>query len=545
MTHTQILIHKMSYHLPNGLALFTNLNLALSNHKIGLVGKNGIGKSTLIKLIAGELHLHAGSIHMHGNIAYVGQNSIISPEFTVAKILGYEDKLNALHRIEHGSSDPIDFSILNDDWTIKDRLQKVLKMFGLDAISQNSKISNLSGGELTRLLLTKAFSSSADFILLDEPTNHLDMHAREELYHVIQNWKGGLIVASHDRTLLNLMDEIVEISSLGVSSFGGNYDAYKAQKECLTDAKKNQFYQAKIFLEKTKRSVQITKEKHEQRQTQGRMLRKRGDQPKILLDAMKNRSTASLEALNSQHGRMLDSAHEKLRVAKEQLELVDEIHVALPNTYVPNGKVILEIKDLTFVYSEASNPIIDGFNLTMKGSRRIALSGKNGAGKTTLINLILSSIHSPFQKTNTQLHPLRGKIYLGTERVSYLDQNANQLNPDISILDNFMKLNCDVKVNDAYQALAQFLFKNVTALKLVKHLSGGEKLRALLACTLMSSHPPQLLILDEPTNHLDINSMKSIESALQNYMGAMIIISHDLTFLEAIGIERIIYAPFT
>jgi ATPase subunit of ABC transporter with duplicated ATPase domains len=150
-----------------------------------------------------------------------------------------------------------------------------------------------------------------------------------------------------------------------------------------------------------------------------------------------------------------------------------------------------------------------------------------------LIKLILS-----------QLKPLYGKIYLGTERINYLDQNASQLNHELSILDNFLQLNVDATENEAYQALAQFLFKNVLALKLVKHLSGGEKLRALLACILKSSHPPQLLILDEPTNHLDLSSMKNIESALKNYQGAMIVISHDQTFLESIAIERIIYAPF-
>jgi ATPase subunit of ABC transporter with duplicated ATPase domains len=481
MTHPQILIHEMSFNLPTGHTIFNKLRLALAKQKIGLVGKNGIGKSTLIKLIAGELHPLSGSIHIEGTLDQVPQNPSISSELTVAGILGYEEKLNALHRIKQGSSDPNDFSILNDDWAIKDRLRKALKLFGLDMISQDMKLNMLSGGELTRLLLTKAFSSNADFLLLDEPTNHLDMYAREQLYHAIQKWEGGFIVASHDRTLLNLMDDIVEISSLGVSSFSGNYDAYKAQKECLTDTRQNQFFEAKKSLEKTKNSIQLTKEKHEQRQAQGRVLRKRGDQPKMLLDAMENRSTASQGSLLIRHNRMLDSAHEKLQIAKKQLELIDEIHVELPSTHVPNVKVILELEDLIFSYYEAREPLINNFNLMINGPERIALSGDNGSGKTTLIKLILN-----------QLHPAHGKIYLGTERVSYLDQNANQLNPDLSILENFMKLNGDAKENDAYQVLASFLFKNVTALKLVKHLSGGEKLRALLACTLMSNHPPQL-----------------------------------------------------
>lgn len=544
MTHSQILIHEMSFNLPTGHAIFNKINLALTKQKIGLVGKNGIGKSTLIKLIAGELHPLSGSIHIAGKVEQVAQNPLISSELTVAGILDYEEKLNALQRIEQGSSDPNDFSILNDDWAVKDHLRKTLTMFGLDMISEDLKLNMLSGGELTRLLLTKAFSSNADFLLLDEPTNHLDTHARKQLYHAMQKWQRGLIIASHDRALLNLMDEMVEISSLGVSSFGGNYDAYKAQKECLTNARQNQFLEAKKSLEKTKHSIQLTKEKHEQRQAQGRVLRKRGDQPKMLLDAMEDSSTASQGSLLTRHNRMLDSAHKKLCAAKEQIEIVDEIHVSLPKTYVPNGKVILELEDLTFSYSEISKSLINGFNLMIQGPKRIAFSGNNGSGKTTLIKLILASMDSDLSRDAARLRPSRGKIYLGTDRVSYLDQNANQLNADLSIVENFMKLNCDAKENDAYQALAQFLFKNVAALKLVKHLSGGERLRALLACTLMSNHPPQLLILDEPTNHLDIHSMISIESALKNYQGSMIVISHDQAFLESIGIERIIYAPF-
>ena len=253
----------------------------------------------------------------------------------------------------------------------------------------------------------------------------------------------------------------------------------------------------------------------------------------MLLDAMENRSTASQGSLLIRSNRMLDAAHEKLRFAKEQLEIQDEIHISLPKTYVPNGKMILEIEHLIFCYHQTTEPLISDFSLTIQGAERIALCGENGSGKTTLIKLILN-----------QLKPSHGKIYLGTERINYLDQHASQLNPELSILDNFLQLNVDATENEAYQALAQFLFKNVSANKLVKYLSGGEKLRALLACTLKSSNPPQLLILDEPTNHLDLNSMKSIESALKNYQGAMIVISHDQTFLESITVERIIYAPF-
>lgn len=534
MTHTHILIQGMSFNLSTGQALFTKLNLALTKHKIGIVGKNGVGKSTLLKLIAGELHSSAGSIQINGNLFYVQQNPIICAQTTVAKILGYETKLKALYSIEQGSTDPDDFAILNDDWLILDKLQKLLIPFGLAHLSPETTLQTLSGGELTRLFLVQAFSSNADFILLDEPTNHLDIQARTALYHAIQTSTSGIIVASHDRALLNLMDEIVEISSLGVSSFGGNYDTYKTQKDSLTEARQSQFLEAKQSLEKAKRSVQLTKEKHEQRQSQGKALRARGDQPKMLLDAMANRSTAMQGSLTIRHNKMLNNANQKLHLAKEQLEMIEEIYVALPNTHVPNGKVILTVENLYFAYP-GKNTLINNFNLYLQGAKRFALTGNNGSGKTTLIKLILSQANL----LQDRLYPSDGKIYLGTERVSYLDQHASQLHAELSILENFMRLNVNATENEAYQALASFLFKNTAALKLVKHLSGGEKLRALLACTLLSQQPPQLLILDEPTNHLDIHSLKSIESALKNYQGAMIVVSHDQVFLAAIGVEAI------
>jgi ATPase subunit of ABC transporter with duplicated ATPase domains len=413
MTHPQILIHEMSFNLPNGKGLFSKLNLAFAKQKVGLLGNNGMGKSTLIKLMVGELHPSSGSIQIDGTIAYVQQNPPFNSELTVAKLLGHEEKLHALHRIEQGSTDPNDFVILNDDWLIKEKLVRELAMFDLDTLSPFSHLSTLSSGQVTKLMLTKSFLSNADFLLLDEPTNHLDSHACKKLYEAMLKWQCGLIVVSHDRSLLNLMDEIVELSSLGLSCFGGNYNAFKEQKDCLVNAKQNQLLEAKNGLEKIKRSTQLTKEKHEQRQAKGRNLRKRGDQPKMLLDAMENRSTASQGSLLIRSNRMLDAAHEKLHYAKEQLEVLDEIHVSLPETYVPKGKVILEIERLCFSYDQTTQPLINNFSLIIKGAERIALCGGNGSGKTTLVKLILN-----------QLKPFNGKIYLGIKHINYLDQNV-------------------------------------------------------------------------------------------------------------------------
>lgn len=535
MTQPQILIHEMSFNLPTGNTLLTQFNLALTKQKIGLVGKNGMGKSTLIKLITGELTPTSGAIHIVGKVASIPQEWSPGQQsgLTAGRLLGFEAKLKALARIEQGSVDMNDYHILNDDWLIKEKWQAALRMFDLH-LSADAPLCSLSGGELTRLLLTRVFLSKADFLLLDEPTNHLDNDACKKLYKAITQWQGGLIIASHDRTLLNLMDEILELSSLGVTSYGGNYTAYQEQKRALTQAKQKQLVEAKQFLAKTQQSIQTTKEKHEQRQAQGKRLRKRGDQPKILLDAMENRSTASKGSLLIRHNRMLTVAQEKMRLAKEQVEMNEELRITLPKTRVPNGKIILEMENVSFAYSKSTIPLISNFNLKLQGPERIALCGNNGSGKTTLIKLILN-----------QLAPIQGHIYLGTDRIHYLDQHAKQLAPDLSILENFLKLNPDTTENEAYQALALFLFRNDAARKMVNALSGGEKLRAALACILQSSQPPQLLILDEPTNHLDLNSMLTIESTLKQYEGAMIVIAHDQAFLEAINIARKVYAPFT
>ncbi len=534
MQHSsQILIHQLNFTLANGKSIFDKLSLSFSSCKTGLIGKNGIGKSTLMKLIAGELTPSSGSIHCEGKIAYLPQNPIINPELTVAGLLGFEEKLSAYNRIVQGSIDERDFAILNEDWNIEERLQQQMHYFGLHYLPYDRPLASLSGGEVTRLLLTKVFLSDCDFLLLDEPTNHLDSPARKQLYQAIVNWQGGLIVISHDRALLNLMDEIIELNTLGAVSYGGNYELYVEQKAIEKAARELELHDAKKLMQKSKQTIQTSREKHEQKQSYGRKLRKSGSIDKMAANSKKGRSERTQSKLLTQEERLLGQAKTQIQSAQEKIEISEEIHIDLPATRVPNGKMILDLEDLTFSYSISERLLIQNFHLKMQGPERIALTGANGTGKTTLVNLILGN-----------LKPASGKIMVGTEYVSHLDQNASLLDPHSSVLHNFLRLNPETNEQGAYFSLAQFLFKNVTALKLVKDLSGGEKLRALLAAVLLSTHPPQLLILDEPTNHLDLDSIKSIESALNNYQGAMIVISHDQKFLENVGIERVIEAPF-
>ncbi len=506
MQHSQfqILVNQLSY--GNDKPLFQSLSLAFGNEKTGLIGRNGVGKSTLLKLLMGEITAESGSIQITGTVAYCPQQMNIPASTTVADLLEIQNELGTIRRY--------------------------LNVFGLKHIDLYQSAADLSGGERTRLLLAKVFSSNADFLVLDEPTNNLDITARELLYDAVSRWNKGLLIVSHDRTLLNLMDRTIELTSLGADIYGGNYDHYEEQKLLRRDATQRELSDAKKALNKTRTSAQATRERGEQKRSQGRKLFLTGKIDKLFARAQQGRSERTHGRSTRQAENQINDAQQKVTAARAKIEVHEDIIVDLPATHVPNGKIIV---DLEHVYFSPKNKctIINNFSLCMTGPERIALIGANGSGKTTLVKLILG-----------ELTATTGKIFIGTEHISYLDQQAKTLNPELSIAANFLRLNPEAKPIDAHAALAKFLFRNTAAHKLVKNLSGGEKLRAELACALMAKHPPQLLILDEPTNHLDLASIAGIESALKNYQGAMIVISHDMRFLENIDVSKFVRAPF-
>jgi len=529
-----ILIKQICYAIGTNKPIFENFSLSFNLAKTGLVGKNGIGKSTLLKLIMQEIQPDSGSIETNGSIAYCPQELHITSELTVSDLLGVTQKLEALTRILNGCVNEIDFVTLSDDWSIRENIQKQLATFGLAYIELTRSIHSLSGGEKTRLMLAKVFLSQPDFIIFDEPTNNLDLTSRQALYTAIEQWGKGILVVSHDRSLLNLMNQIVELTSLEVNFYGGNYDHYLEQKAFVLASNEQQLLDAKKRAVQTKSSIQASYEKREQKQSRGRNLFLTGKIDRITANSKKGRSEKT-QCKNARLGESMQAnAEEQLERAKSKIEVNYEIDVSLPKTKVANGKILVSMEAVTFTHSEACTPIINQFTLKIAGPERIALLGPNGSGKTTLVKLI-----------RNELTPSQGSIYIGTDYVSYLDQNVATLDYEASILDNFIRINPTIHEKDARHSLAHFLFRNVSALKIVKNLSGGEKLRALLACVLMSENPPHLLILDEPTNHLDFDSIISIESALKQYQGALIIISHDQKFLENIGVQRTITAPFS
>lgn len=498
MSAPRIQLHHLSYSIFDTAVQFGNVNLSLSQKRYGIVGDNGIGKTTLFKLILGELKPETGFIEVNGSIAYLPQAYHFDPNMTVGELM-------------------------EEDW----RFYQYLALLGESDLDVTTMILDLSGGQKTKLLLIKAILADADFILLDEPTNHLDQDSKNALYEWMDHYQKGLILISHDRELLEHMDEVIEITTKGIAQYGGNYSLYREQKALHIESAQHDLAVAQQKLKAVKRNNQLTREKHEQRQRKGKALRQGGHIDKLTANAMRGRSEKSHSRNTAQADSMTQNAEARLWQAKAKLEIKETLKIDLSATAVPQGKVVLSIEDLTFAYPN-QQPLFEHFNLHLTGPERIAIVGKNGSGKTTLLKLVLREIV-----------PQVGEIKLGVDYVCYLEQSVAFLVPDQSILDNLFNSNTQYTPQDAHAALARFGFKNTQALKKVKDLSGGEKIRAGLAVSLMSATPPQLIILDEPTNHLDISSIEAVEYALSQYQGAMLIVSHDQQFLENIGATEI------
>lgn len=522
-----IALSNLHYTTPDAQPLFTGLDLGFAAERTGLVGRNGVGKTTLLRLIAGEIEPRAGGVRVAGTLAMLRQSVQPPPGARVADLFAVTDALALLARAEAGAATADELA--DADWTLESRIEVALARVGL-AATPDTALARLSGGQRTRAALAAAILAEPDFLLLDEPTNNLDRDGRQAVVDLIAGWRAGAIVVSHDRELLEEMDAIVELTSLGAARYGGNWSAYRARKAADLAQAEQGLADAERRSAEVAREVQAASERKARKDKGGRKKAAKGDMPRILLGAMKDRAEDSGGAGARLAARKRDEAGDALAAARSRVEVLQPFTVAIAPSGLAANRLVVDVAEATTGYA-SGEPVIETLSFTIVGPERVAITGPNGSGKTTLLALLTG-----------QLQPWAGRVRVIAEH-AMLDQTVSLLDPAQSIRDNFRRLHPETDENACRAALARFRFRADAALQVVGTLSGGQMLRAGLACTLGAPKPPLLLILDEPTNHLDIDSLEAVEAGLAAYDGALLVVSHDAPFLDAIGVTRRVELP--
>ncbi|MCX6168201.1 MAG: ABC-F family ATP-binding cassette domain-containing protein [Ignavibacteriales bacterium] len=494
-----------------GLNLFEDVNLRISKHdKIALVGSNGTGKSTLLKLLYGIERPETGEIFRQKGIriGYLQQDLISSKGQTLfAEVKSSLPDLKSLDEREkeileglntptlldedreelveelgeiHHKKDEIDF------YSADSKIEKVLAGLGFKNKDFARSTAEFSGGWQMRIQLAQILLAENDLILLDEPTNHLDLDTLTWLEEFLQNFKGSLVIVSHDRHFVDsVTNKTLEVFDKQIGFFPGNYSSYLKFKD--------------------ERDIQL----RAQQKTQEKKIK----ETEKFIERFRYKSTKS----------------KQVQSRIKQLEKLDSISIAEEEKRIElrfpepprSGVVPVELKNVSKSYAELD--VLKNVDLLIERGDKIAIVGPNGAGKTTLAKII-----------GGKLEPSSGEINYGhNTMVSYYEQEvADALNPEDDLIDTLEEMNNDLSVGHIRSILGSFLFSGDDVFKKVKVLSGGEKSRVALARLLLTQS--NLIILDEPTNHLDFSSKEILKRALVEFSGTLIIVSHDIDFLESI-----------
>ena len=556
-----IVCHDLSFSWPDGTAVLTGLDAAFSPGRTGLIGVNGSGKSTLLRLIAGRLTPAAGGVTVVGEVGYLPQDLTLDAAATVASLLGITATLDAIAAIESGDVSAAMFDAVGDDWDIADRARAELDRLGLTHVRLDDTVGTLSGGETIMTALTALFLRRPEVILLDEPTNNLDADARRTLYAAVAAWPGVLVIVSHDRELLARVDQIADLSGGTLRMYGGNLGDYEAQRAAEQAAAGQAVTTAAAELRREKRDLADAQVKQARRDRQGRQVAASGSIPHIVAGGRKRKAQVTAGKSWDIHLERIEAAAARLREAQDAVRDDAEIRVDLPGTAVPHGRTVLTVTGLDGPWHpalsrrERARPDDNHGNarpddnrgdirpddthggvhpddnralgtLIVRGPERVALTGPNGAGKTTLLRACTGQAVLP--GVDVRLNGAFG----------YLPQRLDILDESLTVAQNVQAKAPSASPNAVRAGLARFLFRGARADQRAGELSGGERFRAVLAALLLAEPPPQLLVLDEPTNNLDMASARQLVDALACHRGAVLVVSHDRSFLGMIGITR-------
>jgi ATPase subunit of ABC transporter with duplicated ATPase domains len=485
-----IVARDVAYEFSNGRELFQDLSFSLSAVRSALVGPNGVGKTCLARLLAGQIEPSRGVIQRQGPVTLFAQRQPPEP-------IAVADYLASV-----------------DQWSLtRDRL--------LANIDPQALCTTLSGGQWMRVRLARALDDG--FLILDEPTNDLDRDGREAVFQFLRAHGGGVLLISHDREALELCDEILELSNLGLMKFGGSWSDYVVEKD-----RERARLGASLDQAKRERDAAIAhrfeqQARQEKRNRRGQAAAARGGIPRILAGGRKRaaqvttgkRDVAQLERAEA----AVKSAHE----AFENMKVDPVMYADLMGQELHAQKLIAEAHGFNIRFRDWL--YAHDLDFSWRGNVRIALQGPNGSGKSTLLKALAGA-------------PLttRGELNRGQLVTLYIDQRCSVLDDTLSILDNVRSV-APGSESDIRTHLARFLFTRDTVFQKASSLSGGERLRATLARGLLSTDKPELLLLDEPTNNLDLANIEFLENLVSEFRGALIVVSHDRRFLERCGVS--------
>ncbi len=495
----------LSYELPSlgtlPRILFQNVNVTIhQDSRIGLIAANGMGKSTFLKILAGEIIPQQGTVTRMGSVFYLPQISTLDLQVSQNSVLDW-------------------LSSHSDEWWTITAL--LAEKFAMELVL-SQPLSSLSGGELTKLWLAHALSKQPDILLLDEPTNHLDLPGLEQLERALQGFCGAVVIVSHKPFFLDrVVSRIWELTPGKIQVYGGNYTFWRSQKEIAEENALRLHEVARKQLQQAETAAQKEEQRAAQSRQQGR--KNAGSIPKIIASEKKRSAEVTAGIAKKKHEALLEKAHQKVletripttKCAFIQLEEVSHKQRNLINIQGAN-------------LSLGSRLLIKNIQLHIASGDRVAIAGVNGSGKSSLAKAILGIDKGIFTG---------GEVAIASSmKIVYLDQNYQLVNRSATVLENMQLVNPKLNYQLHRQQLGHFLFCHDAVYKPASSLSGGELAR--LAMAMISVAAIDLLILDEPTNNLDLLTINQFVDGLNAFSGAIWVISHDIDFQSRIGITQ-------
>lgn len=521
-----ISVQHLSYIHPDKEILFGDISFSIGDRqKVGLVGDNGSGKSTLLQIVGGLLHPSAGEIVNMSSLYYIPQHFGQYNNRSVAEALGIDVRLKALHLILEGNTSDENFTALADEWDIEERALSALREWGLEHIALSGKLSALSGGEKTRIFLSGIAIHKPDIVLMDEPTNHLDHTSRKKLYDMVSTFKGGLLIVSHDRTLLNLLPEIYELGRDSIEYYAGNYEFYKSEKEQKLHSLMEKLDEKEKELRLAKKMAREALERKQKHEVRGKKNNLKKGIGKMAMDTIQDKAEKSTSRLKDVHTNKMSGISESMTQIRASIPDARSMKVDFNTSSLHTGKILITACDVNFGYSEKLlwHPSL---NFQIKSGERVLIRGGNGSGKSTLVQLLTGG-----------LSPVQGVLDVADFSYVHLDQEYSIIDDNLTVLQQAQSFNRGLYEHEVKTILNRFLFSEGSWGKLCAKLSGGEKMKLALSCLMIGANTPDVFILDEPTNNIDIRNVEILTTTLKDYRGTVLLISHDEYFAEQIGID--------